>query len=80
MHVIGPTASGHAGYLDQWWLVGPRSGEAHESCKAQVRHVLARLHTSSLADEKRAQSGRFQEAKALPHQADGIHIFWRAAW
>jgi putative ABC transport system permease protein len=57
-------------------LVVPNSVEQHEACKAQIRHVLARLHNYDPADKEACPIwDTIQEAKAFRTMTDGMKYF-----
>ena len=57
-------------------LVTPRSLEQHETCKAQLRGTLARLHGYDPADEEAAHIwDTVDEAKAFRTLTDGMKYF-----
>ncbi len=57
-------------------LVVPRSVEQHESCKGQIRHVLARLHGYDPADKEACPIwDTIQEAQAFRTMTDGMKYF-----
>jgi putative ABC transport system permease protein len=57
-------------------LVTPKSLAQHESCKLQVRKVLARLHNFNPEDKEAAQIwDTVEEAKAFAAMTDGMKYF-----
>lgn len=57
-------------------LVVPRSVEQHESCKGQIRRVLARLHNYDPTDKEACPIwDTIQEAKAFRTMTDGMKYF-----
>ena len=57
-------------------LVTPKSLAQHESCKLEVRRVLARLHSFNPEDKEAAQIwDTVEEAKAFAAMTDGMKYF-----
>ncbi len=57
-------------------LVAPNSWEEHETCKAQVRRTLARLHSFDAADKEAASIwDTVEDAKAFHLIIDGMNYF-----
>jgi putative ABC transport system permease protein len=57
-------------------LVTPKSVNRHEACKAQVRHILGRLHNFDLQDKEAAPIwDTVEEAKAFQTMTEGMKYF-----